>query len=271
MIATARSFGGVGSLGNMTWVTPAGEIWTRGLGSTRGFGAPNSGAVADFYGSGGFAYRVYGFTGTPTFQVVQAPKGNTLGKMVYAGTAAHTAILTEYMSASKAGRLRPANSIPQQYSGSSKPITGASSTTTADVSLGTSPNRAENTLNTFTTITNALTPLATGLASAFSGGALGLGGNDPAQIAATIARKERELALTPTSNAPKRARLQAEIQQLRQSQALYADTVQSGMSDLGLSGGEVTQPSGGASLLPVGLALVAGAAVIGGVAWLATR
>lgn len=266
------------SFGMMTWVTPAGRIWTRGLGGAHGFAGPAGfGAAAtptvkgDFYGSGGFAYSVDTWTGTPTFKIVQAPKGHTLGKVVYSGSDAWRAILVEYQAAVSAGQIKAYGSIPQKYTGT---VSGGGTTVPRNATTGASDVRVSPTgkpdgLSVFTTVTDALTPLATGLAQAFSGGAMGLGGNDPAQIAATIARKERELALTPTTNTPKRARLQAEIQQLRQAQSLYAGSVETSMSDLGIGGGQVAAPAAGASWLPVVGALAGGAAVLGGVYWLA--
>lgn len=275
------SFGAFGTTGSL-------GIWPFDSGSDTAPASSGTTPIADFYepSNSAWAYRAFSQSGSADliFQVIRAPAGNTIGKNVYRSSGgAWTAINAAYAQAASRGGLKKAYSIASGTStsgssgSSSQPSQSQIDAVTAGLNgrvtstgnaRGGKPNGANapggqgnsplDWLNAVSGLLNAATPAVTGIVTAAQGG--GLGGS-PAQIAAQIAAKQRKLA--ETTDPVKRARLTAEIAQLKKQQAMYAGAVSdvSGGTSVGDLGGGGDTQAGATWVWPV--VIIGGLLVVG--------
>ncbi len=247
----------MGSVGSYGRVGSYGAVASYGAASTAG-----SPAVADFYGTGGYAYRVF-MSGTNTwFQVIRAPAGYATGTLVYASNvAAWNAINREYRDGRQQLSPFTIGAVTTGSSALPKPAPGSS----GKMGGGVVPadQGKPKWYEVFAGVTTALTPLIPGVVQlAQNAGSSG----SPTALAGKIAAKQQKLA--NTTNPVTAAKLRADIASLQQEQAMYGQAVAAGLADT--SGGYSVDTGGVQQGAPSWLwpvVIVGGLVVLGGGAY----
>lgn len=217
-------------------------------------------AIADFYGSGGYGYRVYGSNATPVFVIM---KGSTMGTTVAPGNEpAYSAIKREWQD-SRYAHLAPYTIGSVTTGGGAMPARAPGSSGKLPANVQPADTAKPKWYEIFAGVTTALTPLVPGIVSVAQNAGSGA---SPAAIAGQIASKQAKLA--KTTNPVTAAKLRAEIAALQQQQAMYGQAVAAGLQDT--SQGYSVDTGGAQSGTPAWLwpmVIVGGFVILGGGAY----